>query len=346
VAVAWAMLLVDLFIGTGGLISAASGAVLIVTVFAAVYHAELIAHRTGEGFGEIILAIAVTIIEVIFIMAVMSEAPAEKTALARDTVFAAVMIACNGIVGLCLLCGGARGYEQPVQVFGATAALTVLVAITTLTLILPNVVASAPGPLFSTSQLIFVGVVSLVLYTAFVFIQTAQHHDYSLPLAADAAETPVSQHSAVTTLTSALLLVVALVAIGGLAKALTPIIQRGIGLLNIPQRVVGIVIAALVLLPQGLTAVRAARANRLPTSLHLALASALATIGLTIPMMAAVTIALRQQLALGLDEKDQMLLGLTFFVSLITVVTGRTTVLQGLIHLVIFSVFLFFAAVP
>src|SRR4249919_2423023 len=158
-ALAVAVLLVTPFAGTGGFIAAAAGAALITTVFAAVYHAEVVAHRTGEPFGTLVLAIAVTVIEVALIISVMIAAPAEKAGLARDTVFAAVMIVCNGIVGLCLLWGGARYHEQGFQVQGANAALAVLAALTGLTLILPNYAASVPGPAFSTSQLVFAGIV-------------------------------------------------------------------------------------------------------------------------------------------------------------------------------------------
>jgi Ca2+:H+ antiporter len=339
------ILLMTPFAGAGGLIAAAAGAALIATVFAAVYHAEVVAHRTGEPFGTLVLAVAVTVIEVALIVSVMVADPGNKAGLARDTVFAAVMIVCNGIVGLCLLWGGARHHEQGFQVHGASAALAVLAALTTLTLILPNVATSVPGPLFSTSQLVFAGIVSLVLYGSFVFIQTVRHRDYFLAVERDdeEAHAPPSDRTAVV---SAALLVAALVAVVGLAKSLTPMLEIGVARLDVPKAMVGIVIAALVLLPEGLAALRAARANRLQTSLNLALGSALASIGLTIPTVAVVSIVLRQPLELGLGEKDQVLLALTLLVGVITLGTGRTTVLQGIVHLVIFAVFLFFAVVP
>src|SRR6201998_1255484 len=167
---AWVVLLMTPFVGFGGFSALAAGAALIATVFAAVYHAEVVAHRTGEPFGTLILAAAVTVIEVALIVSVMIAAPAEKAGLARDTVFAVVMIVCNGIVGACLLWGGARHREQGFQVQGASAALAVLAALTTLTLILPNVATTAPGPVFTTSQLEFDSVVSLVLYGGFIFV--------------------------------------------------------------------------------------------------------------------------------------------------------------------------------
>jgi len=341
---AWVVLLATPFV-RGGLVDAAAGAVLIATVFAAVYHAEVVAHRTGEPFGTLVLAVAVTVIEVALIVSVMIAAPAEKAGLARDTVFAAVMIVCNGIVGLCLLAGGARHHEQGFQIHGASAALAVLAALTTLTLILPNFTLATPGPHFNTAQLVFAGVVSLALYCSFVFVQTVRHRDYFL--AADLDEgAHAPPPSGTTALVSLGLLVAALVAVVGLAKSLTPAVEVGIARLEIPKAVVGIVIAALVLLPEALAALKAARANRLQTSLNLALGSALATIGMTIPAVAVVSIVLGVPLELGLGEKDRVLLALTLLVGIVTLGTGRTTVLQGCVHLVIFAAFLFFAVVP
>jgi Ca2+:H+ antiporter len=342
---AWLVLLLAAIVGKSGLVASVAGVVLIATVFAAVYHAEVVAHRTGEPFGTLVLALAVTVIESALIVSVMLAAPADNAGLARDTIFAAVMIVCNGIVGACLLWGGARHHEQTFHLQGASAALAVLAALTVLTLVLPNVATSAPGPRFSTAQLVFAGVVSLALYAAFVFVQTVRHRDYFLPVGGG-EETHAPPPSNRTALASAGLLVVALVAIVGLAKALTPTLELGVAALGLPRAVVGIVIAALVLLPEGLAAVRAARADRLQTSLNLALGSSLATIGLTIPAVAVVAIALGQPLELGLAAKEEVLLALTLLVSVITLGTGRTTVLQGIVHLLMFAAFLFFAILP
>ena len=342
---AWLILLLTYFVG-GGPIAAAAGIALLGTVFAAVYHAEVVAHRVGEPFGTLVLALAVTVIETALIVSVMIAAPAEKTGLARDTVFAAVMIVCNGIVGLCLLMGGVRHHEQGFQVQGASAALAVLTALTSLALILPSYAASALGPLYSTAQLVFAGIVSLVLYGSFVLIQTVRHRDYFLPIQGDDEEAHAPPPTGRTAVLSVGLLVVSLVAIVGLAKVLTPAVEFAVARLDVPKAVVGIIIAALVLLPESLAAVRAALGNRLQTSLNLALGSALATIGLTIPAVAVVSIMLQQPLELGLDAKDQVLLAVTLLLGMITLGTGRTTVLQGIVHLVIFAVFLFFAVVP
>jgi Ca2+:H+ antiporter len=345
-ALAWLILLLTAFLGVGGLIDAVAVVALLGTVFAAVYHAEVVAHRVGEPFGTLVLALAVTVIETALIVSVMVAAPAEKAGLARDTVFAAVMIVCNGIVGSCLLWGGARHYEQGFQLQGASAALAVLTALTGLTLILPNYVASGLGPLYSAPQLVFAGLVSLVLYGSFVFVQTVRHRDYFLPVQTDDEDAHAPPPPNRLAVLSAGLLLVSLVAVVGLAKVLTPTVEFAIAYLGVPKAVVGIIIAGLVLLPEGLAALRAARNNRLQTSLNLALGSVLATIGLTIPAVAVVSIALGQPLELGLDAKGQVLLALTLLLGVITLGTGRTTVLQGIVHLVIFTVFLFFAVVP
>src|SRR5689334_19690867 len=245
-ALGWAMLAAT-FPAAQGLVAAPAAAALIATVFAAVYHAEVVAHRVGEPFGTLVLAVAVTVIEVALIVSIMLGGGAEKSTLARDTVFAAVMIVGNGIVGLCLLLGGVRHYEQGFHVQGASAALAVLAALTVLTLVLPNVTTTAAGPVFSMSQLVFAGVVSLVLYGAFVFVQTVRHRDYFLPLgdADDDGHGPPPPPR--TALVSAGLLLAALVAVVGLAKSLTPALEAGVASVGAPEAVVGVAIAALVL---------------------------------------------------------------------------------------------------
>ena len=321
-------------------------------VFAAVHHAEVVAHRVGEPFGTLVLAIAVTVIEVALIVSVMLTGGPEKAALARDTVFSAVMIVCNGVVGLCLLAGASRHREQEFRVQGANGALAVLAALSVLTMVLPNY-TQEPGPTFTNSQLEFVGVVSLVLYAVFVFVQTVRHRDYFISeTGADTgtAQEPDDHHlpppSGRMALVAAGLLVVSLVAVVGLAKALSPAVEAGVAASGAPKAVVGVIIAAVVLLPESLAAVRAARLNRLQTSLNLALGSAIASIGLTIPVVAAVSVVLGNPLTLGLDPKETVLLALTLLLSTLTVATGRTSILQGAIHLTVFAVFLFFAVVP
>jgi Ca2+:H+ antiporter len=324
---------------------------LAAAVFAAVHHAEVVAHRVGEPFGTLVLAIAVTVIEVALIVSVMLTGGPEKAALPRDTVFAAAMICCNGIVGICLLVGGLRHHEQNFQLSGASAALAILCALSVLTMVLPNFTSTVVGPGLSTSQLVFVGVTSLVLYIVFVFVQTVRHRDYFLPpMPALDPNRPDDVHAPLPTnghaLASGGLLLLSLLAVVGLAKILSPTVEAGVASAGAPEAVVGVVIAALVLLPEGVAALRAARLNRLQTSLNLALGSALASIGLTIPAVAVVSIAISQPISLGLGSKEIVLLALTLLVSILTLGTGRSTVLQGVVHLVIFATFLFLSVVP
>lgn len=326
-------------------ITVVEGIALVGTVFAAVYHAEVVAHRVGEPFGSLVLAIAVTIIEVALIVSMMVVGGAETAGLARDTVFAAVMIVCNGIVGLCLLAGGLRHREQIFHLQGAQAALSVIIALTTLTIVLPNVTSTTIGPTFSPSQLVFVAIVSLALYGSFLFVQTVRHRDYFLPEGGEVESHALPPPNRVALFSSGLLFV-SLVCVVVLAKKLTPIVELGIARAGAPRSVVGIVIAGVVLLPEGLAAYRAAKTNRLQTSMNLALGSVLATIGLTIPAVAGASVFFSKPLTLGLNAKEELLLALTLIVSLLTIGTGRTTVLQGLVHLVVFAVFLFLSVVP
>lgn len=326
-------------------IAAAEGVALVGTVFAAVYHAEVVAHRVGEPLGSLVLAAAVTVIEVALIVSMMVAGAVDTAGLARDTVFAAVMIVCNGIVGLCLLAGGLRHREQVFQLQGAQAALSVIIALTTLTMAFPNVTSATTGPRFSPPQLIFVAIVSLTLYASFLFVQTVRHRDYFLPEGGELETHALPPPNSVA-LFSAGLLFVSLLLVVTLAKMLTPTLELVIARAGAPRSVAGVVIAGLVLLPEGLASYRAAKANRLQTSMNLALGSVLATIGLTIPAVAAVSILFNKPLMLGLNGKEELLLALTLIVSLLTIGTGRTTVLQGIVHLVVFATFLFLSVVP
>jgi Ca2+:H+ antiporter len=342
----WAVLVLATLVGLPSVLPALAGVALIGTVFAAVYHAEVVAHRVGEPFGTLVLAVAVTVIEVALIVSMMISGGPDKATLPRDTAFAAVMIICNGLIGISLLSGGVRHHVQGFQLQGALAALAVLAALVTLTLVLPNVATSSPGPHFSPSQLIFAGIASLVLYGSFVFVQTVRHRDYFLPPGGGTEDEHAPRPPARTAVVSFVVLVASLVAVVGLAKALTPTMEGALDAAGAPKALVGIIIATLVLMPESLSALRAARVNRLQTSMNLALGSALASIGLTIPAVAVVSLILGTPLALGLDPKEMVLLFLTLFVCVITLGTGRTTVLQGVVHLVIFAAFLFFALVP
>lgn len=320
---------------------------LVGTVLSAVHHAEVVAHQVGEPYGTLVLALAITVIEVALIVSMMLAGGPQTTALARDTVFAAVMLILNGIVGLCLLAGGSKHREQTFGQLGVSASLTTLAAIAVLTLVLPNYTTSIQGPVYSPSQLAFVAVVSLVLYGTFVLVQTVRHRDYFLPAQ---AEVEAGAHAAppgtkIAAVSSGLLLL-GLVAVVLLAKALAPTIESAVEKAGAPKAVVGIIIAMVVLLPEGLAAFRAAQANRLQTSLNLALGSALASIGLTIPAVAIVSLATGWTLTLGLDLKSVVLLLLSLFVTTLSLSTGRTTVLQGVVHLVLLATYLFTTIVP
>ena len=331
-------------LGATGL--AVSSIVLIASVLVAVFHAETIAHRVGEPFGTLVLALAVTIIEVALIVSIMlSEGPGVDT-LARDTVFATVMIVCNGVVGICLLSGAIRHHTVAFRVEGTGSALSVLVALTMLTLVLPEFTTSTSGPTYNLSQLVFAAISSLLLYGVFVFVQTVRHRDQFMPVGlADGGEAEHVPTRSQAWLSLGLLLA-ALVAVVGLAKLLSPSIQGGVAAIGAPPAVVGIAIALMVLMPETIAALRAAARNRMQISLNLALGSGLATIGLTIPAVAFVSYLLDKPLTLGLDPKDIVLLAVTLLVSAITLAGGRATVLQGAVHLVLFAAFVFLAFVP
>jgi Ca2+:H+ antiporter len=320
---------------------------LIGAVQAAVYHAEVVAHRLGEPFGTLVLAIAVTVIEVALIVSVMLAGGPDKATLPRDTIYSAIMIICNGVVGLCLLVGGLRHHEQTYRIEGATSGLAALVALSTLSLVLPSFTTSSAGGTYTGSQLAFAAVASLVLWSVYVFVQTVRHRDYFLP--ADHAsdeELHAAPPSNAVAWASFGLLLVALVAVVGLAKVLSPSIEAAVTASGAPKTVIGIAIALLVLLPETWAAVRAAHVDRIQTSFNLAYGSAMASIGLTIPVVAAASVYMDMPLVLGLEAKDLVLLTLTFVVSAITLTYGRTHMMQGAVHLVIFAAFAFLALVP
>jgi len=319
--------------------------VLIASVFAAVHQAEIVARRVGEPFGALVLAVSITVIEVSLIVSIMLSAKEASSMVARDTVFATVMIICNGVIGLCLLVGSIRHHVLEFRVEGTTPALSVLISLATLTLVLPALTTTTPGPSFSTSQLAFAGVASVVLYGVFLFVQTVRHRDHFLAKGDDEGE-KAKRPSNRRALASFALLLISLVVVVALAKILSPSIEAGVEAASAPRSVVGIAIALIVLLPETSTAVRAAARNRMQTSLNLALGSALATIGLTIPAVAAVSIISGLPLALGLPAKEVALLNLTLLISALTLASGRATVLHGAVHLVLFAVFLFLSVVP
>ncbi|MFJ4860582.1 MULTISPECIES: calcium:proton antiporter [unclassified Streptomyces] len=319
-------------------------------VLAAVHHAEVVAHRVGEPFGSLVLAVAVTVIEVALIVTLMADGGDKTASLARDTVFAAVMITCNGIVGLSLLVGALRNRVAVFNPEGSGAALATVATLATLSLVLPTFTTSKPGPEFSTAQLTFAAVASLALYGLFVAVQTVRHRSYFLPVDTGQGSGGGEEYAEPPTARAALislgLLLVALVAVVGDAKAVSPTIERAVAAAGLPQAVVGVIIALLVLAPETLAAVRAARRDRVQTSLNLAYGSAIASIGLTIPAIALASIWLSGPLLLGLGPIHMVLLALTVVVSALTIVPGRATLLQGGVHIVLLAAYLFLAVSP
>ena len=331
----------------GAVVLAVVGVLLAGAVLAAVHHAEVVAHRVGEPFGSLVLAVAVTVIEVALIVTLMVSGGSETETLARDTVFAAVMITCNGIVGISLLVGALKQRIASFNAEGSATALATVATLATLCLVLPRFTTSTPGPEFSSSQLAFAAVVSLALYGLFVLIQTVRHRDYFLPAGGDAGEddhaAPPSDRKAVASLG---LLVVALVAVVGLAKIESPAVEDAIAAIGAPPSAVGVVIALVVLAPETLAAIRNARRNRVQTSFNLAFGSAMASIGLTIPAIAVASIWLEGPLELGLGATQMVLLAITVVVGALTVLPGRATLQEGGVHLAIFAAFLFLALNP
>ncbi len=333
------------------------GVVLIGSIFAAVHHAEVVAHRTGEPFGSLILAVAVTVIEVGLIVMLMSGGGPRASVYARDTVFAAVMITLNGIVGISLLAGALRHRLVSFNASGSGSALATVVTLAGVCLVLPGFTVSEPGPNYTTAQLVFAAVASLTLYLAFVFTQTVRHRDFFVPVAADRfgrftgvldedgdghADPPSRRETGL----SMAMLMVSLVCVVGLAKLLSPAIESTVSGLGLPQAMVGVVIALLVLAPETMAALNNARRDRVQNSLNLAYGSAMASIGLTIPVIALAMIWLPGPLTLGLGPTQIVLLTLSVIVSVLTLAQGRALLLQGVVHLVVLATFIFFSAQP
>lgn len=325
----------------------------VAVVVVAVQHAEAIAHRVGEPLGTLVLAVAVTVIEVALLVTLMATEGAKAASLARDTVFAAVMIVCNGIVGVCLLLGARRTGTVRFREQGANALLGTVLLLATLSLVMPAFTESSSGPTFTGSQLAFSAVSSAVVYGVFVFVQTGRNRwMFQAPDDAPAAETvppPVAtdHHAAPGTLLGSLgLLVVSLAVVVGLAKVLAPSIESAVVHAGAPQSFVGVIIAMMVLLPESVAAFRAASRGDVQTSLNLSLGSALASIGLTIPAVAIASIWLDGPVVLGLGSKEIVFLVLTAVLGILTFGSGRATVLQGVHHLAAFGAFIFLAIVP
>jgi Ca2+:H+ antiporter len=311
----------------------------------AVHHAEIIALKVGEPFGTMVLALAITSIEVSLIISIMLAGGPDATMLARDTVFAAVMIILNGMIGVSILTGGIKHKEQTFVIQGVSATLTTIVAISVLTLILPNFTKTTPGPYYSKEQLLFVSAMSLILYATFVFVQNIKHKDYFL-----SEDDPIQEeHPKPSTKAAVLSLIFLLTCLGAvvaLAESLATPLEELVHKFGAPHSLVGVIIACVVLMPEGLSAYKAAKNNQLQKSLNLSLGSALASIGLSIPIVAIFSIITGVQLTLGIDTQATVLFLLSLFVIMLSLSTGKTTILQGIILLIIFFVYLFIIIFP
>ena len=332
-----------------GLLAIVIAAALIGNVVSAVHHAEVVALRVGEPFGTLVLALAVTVIEVGLIISMMLGG-GPNPALLRDSVHAVVMLVLHGLAGLCIIVGAFRQRETEFRVEGANAFLAVLIPMAVLVLVLPNYVVSEPGPFYSPVQLAFVSVACVGLYIAFLFIQTNWHRAFFLP----PGELPPGENdgegharpSGRIALASVGLLSLSLLAVVLLAKSLAPALEAGVNALGAPLAVVGVIVAGIVLLPETAAAVRAASRNRLQASINLALGSAVASIGLAVPSVALVSFWIGQPLQLGISAGGNVLMALGFVVAIITYGTGRTNLLSGIVHLVLLATYVFTVFAP
>lgn len=342
-------LIMKSFNETNVFLTVISSGFLGLSIMSSVHHAEIIAHRIGEGLGTLVLAISVTVIEVGLILSLMAKNGPDASFLARDTVFAAVMIVTNGIVALCLILGGLRFKEQEFQVQGSKSLLVVLIALSFLVFVLPNYTTSTSDATYTGFQMGFIGAILFLLYLLFLFFQTKTHKSYFEAVSEDNA-LDSSCHSEEVTAADAWFsffsLCVSLLVVIGLAKVLSPVIEKAVLSLGAPKAVVGLLIALIVLLPESWAAISSARANRLQTSLNLALGSGIASIALTIPVVIIYALFTGAPLTLGLDPKNLSFMLMTFTVGILTLGTGKSTLLQGAVHAVILLAYFVMTIIP
>ena len=309
------------------------------SIFAVVRHADNLAIRLGEPYGTLILTLAVTAIEVISISAIMLHGENNPT-LARDTVFAVVMIILNGMVGVSLLAGGWRHREQQYNFQGANAYLSVIIPLATLSLLMPNFTITTPGPTLSVAQETFLACMTVALYGTFLSIQTDRHRKYFVSGEDEEHTHKVPDSTARPLWAHALLLVAYMAPVVYLAEQLAIPADYLIETMHFPTALGGITIAILVATPESIAAVQAARANRLQRSVNIVLGSVLATIGLTVPAMIVISHVTGRVLYLGLQNSGLVLLPLTLIVSVVTFASGRTNILQGVVHLLLFAMYI------
>jgi Ca2+:H+ antiporter len=321
--------------------------VILWSAICVVRHADCLAIKWGEPYGTLILTLSAITIEVVMISTATLHG-ANNPTLGRDAIFGVVMIALNGLVGLSLLLGGLRHREQHYNLQGVNSYLNVIMALAVLGLVLPNFTTSTSGPTFSTGQEIFLIVMSLLLYAIFLLIQTMRHRRYFMEsedvvMAANSAHHPLRMHS---TAFHAAMLLVYLIAVILLAEKFAIPLDNSIEKFGMPQAFGGAIIAALVLSPEGLGAIRASLANQLQRSINILLGSVLATIGLTIPAVLTIGLITKRSVTLGVQGGNLPLLLLTLAVSVVTFTSRKTNVLQGCIHLLLFAVFVLLIFAP
>jgi Ca2+:H+ antiporter len=309
-----------------------------------VRHAEHLAMRLGEPYGTLLLTLSVTFVEVTSIAAIMLHG-ANNPTLARDTLFAVAMIILNGMVGLSLLIGGWRHREQQYNLQGANAYLGVIIPLAVLSLILPDFTQTTPGPLLSHEQDIFLVLVGLGLYSTFLAVQTRRHRSYFRFGDDLAHEHPDASHRVPTSqprlvLAHAALLIIYLLPVVYLAEQFAHPVDYLIETLQAPPALGGVIVAVLVATPEALGAVRAALANHLQRSINIFLGSVLSTIGLTVPAIVLVSRMIGREIVLGVEHTDMVMLLLTLVLCVVTFSSGRTNVMQGAVHLVLFAVYL------
>lgn len=321
---------------------------LIGCVLSAVHHAEVVAYKVGEPLGSFILAFSITIIEVGIIVSLMINGNSwETNTLVRDTVVAANMIILTGIIGLCILVGAIKYKEQTFTLQGVSTALITLTTILALTLILPNYTTSLLKPEYNNIQLILIAIVCFVLYVTFILIQSIRHRAYFMSPSSDSTNLEfLEKPNRKVTIISAIFLIICLGIVVLIAKSLSHEIESAVIYMHAPKELVGVIIAAIVLLPESYAAYRAALKNQLQTSLNIGLGSALASIGLTIPVVAVVSLITGIPITLGIDTKAMVLLLLAQFILILSLATGRTNILQGIVLLMIFLVYILTSIIP
>ncbi len=327
----------DIGLGSSLIVLAVLFCVMTWCAFAVVRHAECLATLLGEPYGTLILTLAVIGIEVALISAVMLSGDASST-MARDTMFSVVMIVLNGLVGLCLLVGGIRHRNQSYNLQGANAFLSILIPLAVFALVLPRITHSAPGGQLSNLQAGFEILMSVALYGVFLAVQTRTHSDIFRQPDSDGDD---DHHDVVvrTVPFHVVGLLAALLPIILLSKKLALYVDFGLDGLGAPLALSGFLVAALILMPEGLSAVQAARENKLQRAVNICLGSAVATIGLTVPAVLAIGWFTGQAVELGLDPSDIVILTLTLFVSVVTFVSRQTNYLQGAVHLALFAAY-------